>query len=69
MQKNMNRRFAKFNEVTVDYRDEKSSNELMVDTSRIMAIRKTDLGTEIITEDENFDVIESFDDVRKILAI
>lgn len=65
----MNRRFAKFNEVTVDYRDEKSSNELMVDTSHIMAIRKTDLGTEIITEDENFDVVESFDDVRKILAI
>lgn len=65
----MDRRFAKFNEVTVDYHDEKSSNELMVDTSRIMAIRKTDLGTEIITEDENFDVVESFDDVRKILAI
>lgn len=65
----MNRRFAKFNEATVDCRDEKSSNRLMVDTSRIMAIRKTDLGTEIITEDENFDVVESFDDVRKILAI
>lgn len=65
----MDRRFAKFNEVTVDYRDEKSSNELMVDTSCIIAIRKTDLGTEIITEDENFDVVESFDNVRKILAI
>lgn len=65
----MDRRFAKFNEVTVDYRDEKSLNELMVDTSRIMAIRKTDLGTEIITEDEDFEVVESFDDVRKILAI
>lgn len=69
MWKNMDRRFAKFNEVTVDYRGEKSSNELMIDVNRITAIRKTNLGTEIQTEDEDYDVIDSFEDVRKILAI
>ena len=66
----MDRRFAKFTEITLNYHDKpKPSNKFMVDTSKILAIRETDLGTEIITEDENFDVAESFEDVRKILAI
>ena len=66
----MDRRFAKFTEITFDYHDEpKSSNELMVDTSQILAIRETDLWTEIITAEENFGVTESFEEVRKILAI
>lgn len=66
----MDRRFAKFTEITLNYHDEpKPSNKLMVDTSKILAIRETDLGTEIITEDEDFDVVESFEEVRKILAI
>ena len=56
--------------MTFDYHGEpKSSNKLMVDTSKILAIRETDSGTEIITAEENFDVTEFFEDVRKILAI
>ena len=70
MQKNMDRRFAKFTELTFDCHDKpKSSNELMVNTSQILAIRETDSWTEIITAEENFGVIESFEEVRKILAI
>lgn len=66
----MDRRFAKFTEITFEYNDEpKSSNELMVDTSQILAIRETDSWTEIITAEENFGVTESFEEVRKILAI
>lgn len=66
----MDRRFAKFTEVIVDYYDKtKVSGQLMVDTSQILAIREIPLGTQIVTEDENFDVIESFEEVRKILAI
>lgn len=66
----MDRRFAKFTETTFDYHGEpKSSNKLMVDTSQILAIRETDSWTEIITAKENFGVTESFEEVRKILAI
>nr|DAX57217.1 MAG TPA: hypothetical protein [Crassvirales sp.] len=66
----MDRRFAKFTEITFDYHDKsKPSNELMVDTSQILAIRETDSWTEIIIAEENFCVIESFEEVRKILAI
>ena len=66
----MDRRFAKFTEVIVDYYDKtKASGQLMVDTSQILAIREIPLGTQIVTEDENFDVVESFEEVRKILAI
>lgn len=66
----MDRRFAKFTEVTLDYRNQsKSSKQLMINISNVLAIRETKLGTQIITEDENFDVEESFEEVRKILAI
>lgn len=66
----MDRRFAKFTEITFDYRNEPtSSNKLMVDTSQILAIRDTDSWTEIITAEESFAVAESFEEVRKILAI
>lgn len=41
----------------------------MIDTSLIIAIRSDKLGTEIITSDENFLVAETFNNVRKILAI
>ena len=65
----MDKRFAKFTEVVVNHYDENSTNELMVDTSLIIAIRSDELGTEIITSDENFLVTETFNNVRKILAI
>lgn len=66
----MNRRFVKFMETIFDcYGEPKSSNKLMVDTSQILAIRETDSGTKIITVEEDFDVTESFEEVRKILAI
>lgn len=65
----MDRRFAKFTEVVVNDYDENSTNELMIDTSLIIAIRSDELGTEIITSDENFLVAETFNNVRKILAI
>lgn len=66
----MNRRFVKFMETIFDcYGEPKSSNELMVDTSQILAIRETDSGTKIITAEEDFDVTESFEEVRRILAI
>lgn len=65
----MDKRFAKFTEVTVNLHEEDSINELMLDVSAIIAIRGTKYGTEIITKDEDFCVKESFSDVRKILAI
>ena len=65
----MDRRFAKFTEVVVNRCDENSTNELMIDTSLIIAIRSDEFGTEIITSDENFLVTETFNNVRKILAI
>lgn len=65
----MDRRFTKFTEVIVNDYDENSTNELMIDTSLIIAIRSDELGTEIITSDENFLVAETFNNVRKILAI
>ena len=65
----MNKRFAKFTEVEVDLYNEESTNELMLDISIITAIRSNGSGTEIVTSEENFIVTESFNDVRKILAI
>lgn len=65
----MDKRFAKFTEVVVNHYDENSTNELMINTSLIIAIRSDELGTEIITSDENFLVAETFNNVRKILAI
>lgn len=65
----MDRRFAKFTEVVVNHYDEESTNELMLDISIIIAIRSNGSGTEIITSEEDFIVTESFNDVRKILAI
>jgi len=65
----MDRRFAKFTEVVVNHYDKNSTNELMIDASLIIAIRSDELGTEIITSDENFLVAETFNNVRKILAI
>lgn len=61
MQKNMDRRFAKFTET--------SGKELMLDISIVIAIEEADYGAEIITEYENYSVINSFEEVRKILAI
>ena len=65
----MDRRFAKFTELVVNHCGENSTNELMVNTSLIIAIRKNELGTEIITSYEDFLVTETFNNVRKILAI
>lgn len=65
----MDRRFAKFTEVVVNHYDENSTNELIIDTSLIIAIKSDKLGTEIITSDENFLVAETFNNVRKILEI
>lgn len=65
----MDRRFAKFTELVVNHYGENSTNELMINTSLIIAIRSDELGTEIITNDENFLVAETFNNVRKILAI
>lgn len=61
MQKNMDRRFAKFTET--------SGKELMLDISIVVAIEEADYGAEIITEYEDYSVINSFEEVRKILAI
>ena len=57
----MDRRFAKFTEV--------DGNRLMLDTSIIRAIQEKDYGVEIITECEDYSVMNSFEQVRKILAI
>lgn len=57
----MDRRFAKFTET--------SGKELMLDISIVIAIEEADYGAEIITEYENYSVINSFEEVRKILAI
>nr|DAY15161.1 MAG TPA: hypothetical protein [Caudoviricetes sp.] len=65
----MDKRFAKFTEVKVSPCGQKFTNELMLDISSIIVIRATDLGTEIITTTEDITVEESFNDVRKILAI
>ena len=65
----MNKRFAKFTEVKVDLYNEESTNELMLDVSIITAIRSNGSGTKIVTSEENFIVTESFNNVRKILAI
>lgn len=61
MQKNMDRRFAKFTET--------SGKELMLDISIVIAIEEADYGAEIITEYEDYSVMNSFEEVRKILAI
>lgn len=61
MQKNMDRRFAKFTET--------SGKELMLDISIVVAIEEANYGAEIITEYEDYSVINSFEEVRKILAI
>lgn len=61
MQKNMDRRFAKFTET--------SGKELMLDISIVVAIEEADYGAEIITEYEDYSVMNSFEEVRKILAI
>lgn len=61
MQKNMDRRFAKFTET--------SGKELMLDISIVVAIEEADYGAEIITGYENYSVMNSFEEVRKILAI
>lgn len=65
----MDKRFAKFTEVVVNPCSENSTNELMLDISTITAIRSNSFGTEIVTKEEDFLVKESFNDVRKILAI
>jgi hypothetical protein len=57
----MDRRFAKFTET--------SGKELMLDISIVVAIEEADYGAEIITEYEDYSVINSFEEVRKILAI
>lgn len=57
----MDRRFAKFTET--------SGKELMLDISIVIAIEEADYGAEIITEYEYYSVINSFEEVRKILAI
>lgn len=61
MQKNMDRRFAKFTET--------SGKELMLDISIVVAIEEANYGAEIITEYEDYSVMNSFEEVRKILAI
>jgi hypothetical protein len=57
----MDRRFAKFTET--------SGKELMLDISIVVAIEEADYGAEIITEYEDYSVMNSFEEVRKILAI
>lgn len=57
----MDRRFAKFIET--------SGKELMLDISIVIAIEEADYGAEIITEYEDYSVMNSFEEVRKILAI
>lgn len=41
----------------------------MLDQSLIIAIRDTYYGTEIITKEDNYSVMNSFDTVRAILDI
>lgn len=57
----MDRRFAKFTET--------SGKELMLDISIVVAIEEANYGAEIITEYEDYSVMNSFEEVRKILAI
>ena len=57
----MDRRFAKFTET--------SGKELMLDISIVVAIEEAEYGAEIITEYEDYSVMNSFEEVRKILAI
>lgn len=65
----MNKNFVRFTEVRVDENGEDYTNELMLDQSLIIAIRGTYYGTEIITAEDNYSVINSFDTVRAILDI
>lgn len=57
----MDRRFAKFTEV--------NGRELMLNISIIIAIEEAKYGVEIITEYEDYSVMNSFEEVREILAI
>lgn len=57
----MDRRFAKFTEV--------NGKELMLNISIIIAIEEANYGVEIITEYEDYSVMNSFEEVREILAI
>ena len=57
----MDRRFAKFTEV--------NGKELMLNISIIIAIEEAKYGVEIITEYEDYSVMNSFEEVREILAI
>lgn len=65
----MNKNFVRFTEVRVDENGKDYTNELMLDKSLIIAIRGTYYGTEIITTEDNYSVINSFDTVRVILDI
>lgn len=65
----MDLHFVKFTEIRVDENGEDYTNELMLDQSLIIAIRGTYYGTEIITTEGNYSVINSFDTVRDILDI
>lgn len=57
----MDRRFAKFTEV--------NGKELMLNISIIIAIEEANYGVEIITEYEDYSVMNSFEEVIEILAI
>lgn len=57
----MDKRFAKFTEV--------NGKELMLNISIIIAIEEANYGVEIITEYEDYSVMNSFEEVREILAI
>lgn len=57
----MDRRFAKFTEV--------NGKELMLNISIIIAIEEANYGVKIITEYEDYSVMNSFEEVREILAI
>lgn len=57
----MDKRFAKFTEV--------NGKELMLNISIIIAIEEANYGVEIITECEDYSVMNSFEEVREILAI
>lgn len=57
----MDRRFTKFTET--------NGKELMLDISIVVAIEEADYGAEIITKYEDYSVMNSFEEVRKILAI
>lgn len=65
----MNKNFVRFTEVRIDENGEDYTNELMLDQSLIIAIRGAYYGTEIITTEDNYSVINSFDTVRAILDI